>query len=103
MYRRPPSTTRTDTLLPYTTLFRSLGLDFGAENNWFVPFYDLILRRQSAPALIASIRASLAEVVASGAAPVDIPTLFIVGEDWEGARAPGLEVTTAFQIGRAHV
>src|SRR3546814_942046 len=25
MIRRPPSSTRTDTLLPYTTLFRSLG------------------------------------------------------------------------------
>src|SRR3546814_12207271 len=26
MIRRPPSTTRTDTLLPYTTLFRSISL-----------------------------------------------------------------------------
>src|SRR3546814_6578901 len=26
MIRRPPRTKRTDTLLPYTTLFRSLGL-----------------------------------------------------------------------------
>src|SRR3546814_11259716 len=25
MYRRPPSSTRTDTLFPYTTLFRSNG------------------------------------------------------------------------------
>src|SRR3546814_11105451 len=27
MIRRPPRSTRTDTLLPYTTLFRSCGLD----------------------------------------------------------------------------
>src|SRR3546814_7328219 len=27
MLRRPPRSTRTDTLFPYTTLFRSLGLD----------------------------------------------------------------------------
>src|SRR3546814_10276338 len=27
MIRRPPRSTRTDTLFPYTTLFRSLGLD----------------------------------------------------------------------------
>src|SRR3546814_17321913 len=27
MIRRPPRSTRTDTLLPYTTLFRSLSLD----------------------------------------------------------------------------
>src|SRR3546814_14833630 len=28
MIRRPPRSTRTDTLFPYTTLFRSLALDF---------------------------------------------------------------------------
>src|SRR3546814_1672285 len=28
MIRRPPRSTRTDTLFPYTTLFRSLGLTF---------------------------------------------------------------------------
>src|SRR3546814_11434190 len=28
MIRRPPSCTRTDTLFPYTTLFRSLALQF---------------------------------------------------------------------------
>src|SRR3546814_13817406 len=27
MIRRPPSSTRTDTLFPYTTLFRSLAID----------------------------------------------------------------------------
>src|SRR3546814_14914766 len=29
MNRRPPRSTRTDTLFPYTTLFRSVGLDGG--------------------------------------------------------------------------
>src|SRR3546814_13007412 len=29
MIRRPPRSTRTDTLFPYTTLFRSEGLDRG--------------------------------------------------------------------------
>src|SRR3546814_15936482 len=28
MIRRPPRSTRTDTLFPYTTLFRSLAVDF---------------------------------------------------------------------------
>src|SRR3546814_8597208 len=28
MIRRPPGSTRTDTLFPYTTLFRSLDLDY---------------------------------------------------------------------------
>src|SRR3546814_16015264 len=30
MIRRPPRSTRTDTLFPYTTLFRSLGIGAGA-------------------------------------------------------------------------
>src|SRR3546814_9889546 len=43
MIRRPPSSTRTDTLFPYTTLFRSVGADAGAgdvdalledQNRW---------------------------------------------------------------------
>src|SRR3546814_6809925 len=29
MIRRPPRSTRTDTLFPYTTLFRSVGADLG--------------------------------------------------------------------------
>src|SRR3546814_14174816 len=32
MRRRPPRSTRTDTLFPYTTLFRSVGAD-GDENS----------------------------------------------------------------------
>src|SRR3546814_14807403 len=32
MLRRPPRSTRTDTLFPYTTLFRSHGLERGAMN-----------------------------------------------------------------------
>src|SRR3546814_8222302 len=31
MIRRPPRSTRTDTLFPYTTLFRSPLLSFGAD------------------------------------------------------------------------
>src|SRR3546814_10692752 len=31
MIRRPPRSTRTDTLFPYTTLFRSEGFRIGAE------------------------------------------------------------------------
>src|SRR3546814_5035432 len=33
MIRRPPRSTRTDTLFPYTTLFRSKGLGTIAENT----------------------------------------------------------------------
>src|SRR3546814_19171785 len=47
MIRRPPRSTRTDTLFPYTTLFRSVGpaqvltqarcLYSGREGRWFHP------------------------------------------------------------------
>src|SRR3546814_7894729 len=33
MIRRPPRSTRTDTLLPYTTLFRSAGLGLAAGHG----------------------------------------------------------------------
>src|SRR3546814_7142323 len=33
MIRRPPRSTRTDTLFPYTTLFRSAGQDAGARSG----------------------------------------------------------------------
>src|SRR3546814_19301806 len=32
MIRRPPRSTRTDTLFPYTTLFRSVSPDTGVKN-----------------------------------------------------------------------
>src|SRR3546814_17281313 len=33
MIRRPPRSTRTDSLFPYTTLFRSPEVRYGAENS----------------------------------------------------------------------
>src|SRR3546814_9767634 len=33
MIRRPPRSTRTDTLFPYTTLFRSTGLEYDTESR----------------------------------------------------------------------
>src|SRR3546814_8753341 len=34
MIRRPPRSTRTDTLFPYTTLYRSRDIESGAELMW---------------------------------------------------------------------
>src|SRR3546814_11608053 len=42
MYRRPPSTTRTDTLFPYTTLFRSGLVQAGAGLEAAHVFADLL-------------------------------------------------------------
>src|SRR3546814_11260335 len=37
MIRRPPRSTRTDTLFPYTTLFRSAVVGLGARATWTAP------------------------------------------------------------------
>src|SRR3546814_14535533 len=43
MIRRPPRSTRTDTLFPYTTLFRSQSVrDMLAEVQKYVPGYKLV-------------------------------------------------------------
>src|SRR3546814_5881086 len=39
MIRRPPRSTRTDTLFPYTTLFRSLVIPNGAYRVFLMPNY----------------------------------------------------------------
>src|SRR3546814_1383031 len=40
MHRRPPRSTRTDTLFPYTTLFRSVGDHRAAGAHRAVPLQD---------------------------------------------------------------
>src|SRR3546814_14074717 len=43
LFRRPPRSTRTDTLFPYTTLFRSLTYDtFSSYSLSFVPLFLLM-------------------------------------------------------------
>lgn len=78
------------TLGEYTSVLvaRWLGTDFVARNAWSVPWYDLMLRRQSAPALIASMRAFLESGVDLEASPpVTVPALLAIGERWDAARA----------------
>jgi len=77
------------TLGEYTSVLveRWVGTRFAVANAWVVPWYDLMLRRQSAAALIASMRATLASGIdLSAAGSVDTPALVIVGENWSGAR-----------------
>jgi 3-oxoadipate enol-lactonase len=77
------------TLGEYTSVLveRWVGTRFAVANEWVVPWYDLMLRRQSAATLTASMRAALAGGVdLSSAGSVDTPTLVVVGEDWSGGR-----------------
>ncbi|HYO48043.1 MAG TPA: alpha/beta hydrolase [Gemmatimonadota bacterium] len=77
------------TLGEYTSVLveRWVGTEFVVRNGWVFPWYDLMLRRQSATALIASMRAWLGETVELGEAPPSAPpTLVVVGEG--GASGP---------------
>src|SRR3546814_14646449 len=56
MRRRPPRSTRTDTLFPYTTLFRSLAALYQGEN----------LRRAVAPVGVVSVRSDLSRCLSRG-------------------------------------
>src|SRR3546814_20467016 len=48
MIRRPPRSTRTDPLFPYTTLFRSIGDDLLARDRGAQPGFQLVPRVQFA-------------------------------------------------------
>ena len=77
------------TLGEYTSVLveRWVGTEFVVRNDWVVPWYDLMLRRQSAAALISSMRAWLGETVDIAASLSDTPALIVVG----GRRDAGLE------------
>src|SRR3546814_1883075 len=55
MIRRPPRSTRTDTLFPYTTLFRSPGMEdtrgAPAAQDWEAERQELAQRREQAAAM----------------------------------------------------
>src|SRR3546814_18505000 len=44
MIRRPPRSTRTDTLFPYTTLFRSIPPGHSRSGNFEMNFTDVLTR-----------------------------------------------------------
>ena len=70
------------TLGEYTSVLveRWVGTEFVVRNGWVVPWYDLMLRRQSAIALIASMRAWMGEEVDLAASRSDIPALIMLGD-----------------------
>src|SRR3546814_11642815 len=78
MIRRPPRSTRTDTLFPYTTLFRSLGVDVAVVNELVAGRGDRSVRIHRGIAVIpdrmaciqhhlaASVQAAIISDVAAG-------------------------------------
>src|SRR3546814_13790628 len=64
MIRRPPRSTRTDTLFPFTTLFRSLVDEALAEN---LDLYQAVARVDEARAVRDRVAGGRAPVVEAGA------------------------------------
>src|SRR3546814_18208416 len=102
MIRRPPRSTRTDTLFPYTTLFRSLArLHIGVVALAVAPERLLAVDHRPAQAAFAVVAVVGGEVVAVAAAEggvfLEQPLLDVEAE------MPGLVVGVAGidQIGRA--
>src|SRR3546814_4744910 len=104
MIRRPPRSTRTDTLFPYTTLFRSavaervtlLGLRRNSARPW-TEFDDAELVRRYGSDPTAAIASHLGRSCAAVYARAGFLDLTDVNPpDWTGWE-------DAQQIGRAHV
>src|SRR3546814_18812226 len=107
MIRRPPSSTRTDTLFPYTTLFRSLHrrdvgvvfqdhrllTDRSVFDNIALP---LILRGMRRGEIGRRVR-SVLEQLGLGERERALPTQLSAGEQQR------IGIARAVEIGRAHV
>src|SRR3546814_19245060 len=91
MIRRPPRSTRTDTLFPYTTLFRSIGGDQraveGGEGVEHVLPRDAVAVGPREGGQVAAVGAQLAEHL--GPARVHQPRVLDVGVDLIGQPAIG--------------
>src|SRR3546814_1973409 len=104
MIRRPPRSTRTDTLFPYTTLFRSMAKLF--EEMATDPGHPV---RARAEQMLASLAADLQTDPAARARVERVKSELIdnpaVGQwldgQWATARAGLLKA--AHEIGRAHI
>src|SRR3546814_4478844 len=111
MIRRPPRSTRTDTLFPYTTLFRSIALATSLAAWLNVVLLALSLRRFGFCHLDARFRRRLPRILAASAAMGAALWMARIGtERWLAdsfvERATALAILVAIglaEIGRAHV
>src|SRR3546814_17683281 len=96
MIRRPPRSTRTDTLFPYTTLFRSLGLDLA--------HLQCDQRAQCILVLTQCLRAQANGFTTTwrgGQAPLPGSCLGAFDEGGVVGRAGGMDLAEQLTVGRA--
>src|SRR3546814_5940493 len=101
MIRRPPRSTRTDTLFPYTTLFRSMPFR-GRRWRQLVREGGTINRRLYETAVLATLRDGLraGDVWVDGTRNYRQFDAYLLPKQQAAAAAADLPVD---QIGRAHV
>src|SRR3546814_17015379 len=95
MIRRPPRSTRTDTLFPYTTLFRSLGepgLSIGFEIQLVIWLWLTVLFGTFAVALAGGRGRAQGASLRSTTGELRAKQLLGVGETYEGVAAIQLEI-----------
>src|SRR3546814_13344636 len=100
MIRRPPRSTRTDTLVPYTTLFRSEGLSPATlkKNRWLLDFsYQFIGHRPIAEIKPFELLTLLRKYETKGKHETALRLRSICGQVFRYA------IATVREIGRAHV
>src|SRR3546814_19218220 len=99
MLRRPPRSTRTDTLFPYTTLFRSGGEDFDARIIDYLPDQfkkeqGIDLRQDKLALQRLKDEAEKAKIELSSSTQTEINLPFITA-DANGPKHLNLKLTTA--------
>src|SRR3546814_17338398 len=77
MIRRPPRSTRTDTLFPYTTLFRSVAMTFMLLVFGQIPINDALLARITKTEYRSRIFA-VRFVIALGASGIAVPSIAVM-------------------------
>src|SRR3546814_17111152 len=111
MIRRPPRSTRTDTLFPYTTLFRSLNAaqtDLSTTSNNIANVGTIGFKRSRAEfgdIISSSALQSAGRVAGSGTALKTIKQQFTQGAIQSSLNVMDMSIMGEgfFKIGRAHV
>src|SRR3546814_4025038 len=113
MIRRPPRSTRTDTLFPYTTLFRSFDLHAGhTETSLMLHLRpESVHMERAEPGNTAPLQQILTDLITGGIAAVSPNG--VLGDPTRATADHGVEVLAAMieeihdrlthKIGRAHV
>src|SRR3546814_14001700 len=100
MIRRPPRSTRTDTLFPYTTLFRSMTSEKASRYSWYVVFALALC--QALAAMDAKLPFILVEALKRDLDLSDSQLGLITGPAFSLSYAL-FAIPISKQIGRAHV